>query len=447
VTSQAGHRLHAAKVAATAAAIVVACYLIAVVVLNVFVVQRLTSQADARLSERLVDAQKEVMSIPKGASPTVEHDHDVDDAPAFVWLVSSTGTSTSLTSGGPQLPSRQWTAGATTIDAGGTSFRFEATKSGSGWLVAGESIAQIRKVQTTLVLPEVLFGAVVLVVVFAGAWAIGLRASAPLEVIRKRQAEFTADASHELRTPLSVIEAEVGLALSRPRQADAYRGVIERVAGEGHRLRSIVDDLLWLARVDAERPEEVKSEAVDVAAIAKTCVDRFQAVAATRGITLSFHRQGRDPGLLTTDPTWIDRLVGVLVDNACRYADTGGVVTVGVRTSGTRIVLEVDDSGPGISPADRDAVFDRFHRGVDTRGGTGLGLAIADSVVRASGGSWSIGTAALGGARMQVSWHQSGGQRGSRPGSRFGRIHRTSLVKTSNPDATDPSVRRQSARR
>ncbi|HWE70201.1 MAG TPA: HAMP domain-containing sensor histidine kinase [Acidimicrobiales bacterium] len=445
--SEAGHRLHAARVAAIAAVIVLACYLIAVVVLNIFVVHRLTSQADTRLTERLVDAQKELVRNPTGGSVAVEHDRDVEDAPAFVWLVSPSGTTTSLTAGSPQLPARQWTAPATTIDVGGTSFRFEATKSGSGWLVAGASIGQIRRIQNTLLIPEVILAAVVLLLVFAGAWAIGLRASAPLEVVRRRQTEFTADASHELRTPLSVIEAEVDLALSRPRDVDAYRGVLERVGDEGKRLRSIVDDLLWLARVDADRPQVVVCAGVDVAEVAEACVDRFQAVAAARQVTLGFHREGRESALLTTDPTWIDRLIGVLVDNACRYADHGGVVTVGVRTTGARIVLDVDDSGPGISPEHRGLVFDRFHRGPDTEGGTGLGLAIADSVVRATGGSWSIGTAPLGGARMEVSWHNSGGPRGNRPSSFFRRIPRKAQVKAPQSEAPGPEVHQPSGSR
>ena len=182
------------------------------------------------------------------------------------------------------------------------------------------------------------------------------------------RAEFTADASHELRTPLSVIEAEVDLALSRPRDADAYRGVLQRVAGEGRRLRSIVDDLLWLARVDAERPPTAERDPVDVAARPRPASTGFRRWPPPEGSRWDSNAAGGEPALLVTDPSWIDRLIGVLVDNACRYADRGGVVTVGVRTTGTRIVLDVDDSGPGIDPDDRDVVFDRFHRGVDDRG-------------------------------------------------------------------------------
>jgi len=397
-----------------ATVVVLVAYLVGIVVLNLLVVHRLTSQADVRLSERLVDARGEVLSVPSTASPTAHRDKDIDDAPAFVWQVSAAGTATALTSGAPPLPQHSWAPGAITLDVGNTSFRFQAARSVSGWLVAGESIGQIRRVQGALVIPEVLVGSALLVLVFGGALAVGLRASAPLEQVRRRQSEFTADASHELRTPLTVIEAEVDLALSRPREGPAYRAVLERVGNEGRRLRSIVDDLLWLARADEEAPGSGSDE-VDLAALAEACVDRFSAVAAARGVGLRFVRVGHEPTGLQANAAWIDRLIGVLVDNALRFAGPHGSVEVRVGTSALRIVLDVDDSGPGIPIEHRDAIFDRFHRGNDEPGGTGLGLAIADSVVRATEGTWSVRTAPLGGARMEVSWRRGGGRPGKGP--------------------------------
>jgi two-component system sensor histidine kinase PhoQ len=73
--------------------------------------------------------------------------------------------------------------------------------------------------------------------------------------------------------------------------------------------------------------------------------------------------------------------------------------------------LRVDDSGPGIPESQREAVFDRFHRATVTVAGTGLGLAIADSVVRSTQGEWTIGTADLGGARLEVSWRKAQARR------------------------------------
>ncbi|MGP8005869.1 MAG: sensor histidine kinase [Acidimicrobiales bacterium] len=407
-------RLHAARVAAVATMVVVAVYVLAVVVLNIAVARRLTAQVDARLADQLAETAR-----PGSQAQPAKHDEDdEDDAPTFVWSVTGSGTPTALTVNAPALPERQWnTAAPTALDLGGTSFRFQAVPVGSGWLVAGESAAQIVRVRDALLLPELLLGAALLVVVFAGSLIIGLRASAPLELIHRRQVEFTADASHELRTPLSVIEAEVALALSRPRSPAEYQAVLGRIAGEGGRLRHIVDDLLWLARVDDGRQSSPTEECTDVAGVAEACAARFSSVAAARGVTVETRVLGSEPARIHADPEWIDRLVGVLVDNACKYAGAGGRVVVQVAVGGQRVVLQVDDSGPGIPPEQRPMVLDRFHRGTDEPGGTGLGLAIADSVVRASNGDWSIGRSPSGGARMEVSWRRANPRRAGTDGA------------------------------
>jgi len=418
VKSNSSNRIHAAKVAAVATVFVLACYVIGVVVLNLFVVHRLTTEVDARLSNRLSDTNQSTLRIQatgsSGTSPpeSVGRGADIDDAPSFVWSVARSGAVTPLTKGAPTLPRRTWSTVPTTILIGQTQFRFEAVKSGSGWLVAGQSVTEIQRVGHVLWLPELIFGAALLVAVFGGALAIGLRASAPVELVRRRQAEFTADASHELRTPLTVIEAEVDLALSRPRDADSYEAVLLRVADEGRRLRRIVDDLLWLARTDNERADTHGSDTCDVVAIAAACTDRFQAVAEVGGIGLSFHDDGSEPLVVQAPPAWMDRLISVLVDNACKYAGRGGRVEVAVRATGNRVVLQVNDSGPGIPDDQRPFIFDRFHRATESAGGAGLGLAIADAVVSATQGAWSVGRARLGGARMEVSWRKATTRRG-----------------------------------
>jgi two-component system, OmpR family, sensor histidine kinase CiaH len=176
------------------------------------------------------------------------------------------------------------------------------------------------------------------------------------------------------------------------------------VSSESSRLRSIVEDLLWLARADGDAPEEQTDQVVDVGAVGASCVERFDAVADAASVTLSNRRDHDGPFPINADPESIDRLVSVLLDNACRYAGSGGSVDLWVARTGGRVVLTVDDTGPGIPDHHRDLVFDRFHRADNKPGGTGLGLAIADAVVRNSGGSWAIGSSPTGGARMEVSW-------------------------------------------
>lgn len=407
--------------------IVMGCYVIGIVILNLSVANRLTTEVDARLSVRLAGAN--LLTLPvqtagqTGSSHSPDRGSDIDDAPSFVWRVTASGVATALSKGAPALPSRSWSAAPTTITIGSTQFRFRAVKLGPDWLVAGQSVAVIRRVQTVLWAPELIFGGALLVAVFGGALMIGLRASAPLELVRRRQAEFTADASHELRTPLSVIEAEVDLALTRRRNVETYEAVLERVAGEGRRLRRIVDDLLWLARADGENAEKRAGATSNVAEIAAACTARFQAVGERLGVSLSFHEAGGGPFMVQAPPEGIDRLTGVLVDNACKHAGEGGRVEVRVQSSGNRVGLGVDDSGAGIPRDEVPLIFDRFHRATQSTGGTGLGLAIADSVVRSTQGMWSVGRSGLGGARMEVWWRRVTPRRGSasagerRPGS------------------------------
>ena len=108
--------------------------------------------------------------------------------------------------------------------------------------------------------------------------------------------------------------------------------------------------------------------------------------------------------MIAIPPEWLDRLLSVLLDNACRYSPEGGTVDVSVAHDGARIRVTVDDSGPGIPPNERIRIFDRFRRATDTPGGAGLGLAVADAIVRVSNGRLRIGTSPAGGASMSVSW-------------------------------------------
>lgn len=399
---------HAAKVALGATAVIGALAVLLALAANLFIVRHLDQAADDRLDTRLASAAH--APINPLITITAPQPGDLDDAPTFLWLVRPNGASTPLIAGAPRLPARHWSDGGVTLPTAGSPFRFDSTRVDGGWLVAGESVSKIGQDRGQLLIAEGVLGALLLVVTFVGSFVVGLRASAPIEQIRRRQAEFTADASHELRTPLSVIEAEVDLALSRERSAAAYQGTLHRVASESGRLRSIVEDLLWLARADGSHPEERTDQVADVAEVGVTCLSRFGAVADAAAVTLTNRIDPGRPCPIHADADSIDRLITVLLDNACRYAASEGAVRaveLGVDAHGGRVVLTVDDSGPGIPDDHRHLVFDRFHRADDTPGGTGLGLAIADAVVRNSGGTWSVGTSPLGGARMEVSWRQA----------------------------------------
>jgi two-component system OmpR family sensor kinase len=178
-----------------------------------------------------------------------------------------------------------------------------------------------------------------------------------------------------------------------------------------------VEDLLWLARFDSTPPPPAR-EPVDLATIAEACTTRFVPVAAARHISVGLEQRGDGPAWVSAPPDWVDRLAGVLVDNACRYAPDGGRVRVVVERRGQRVALVVEDSGPGIAPEERPRLFDRFHRASETPGGTGLGLAIADSIVHSTGGRWLVGESELGGALFEVSWRAQGRDRAGSAGAR-----------------------------
>jgi signal transduction histidine kinase len=410
----------AAKVAAGATAVIAVIYIVGVIVLNVVVPTRLTEQNDDRLTGRLGAAR----SNPAVLSQRVTHpgttdadaDLDGDGAPVFLWALTAGGSASAHSPGAPTLPAsllRVFASPgglATTVTLGSAGrFRLDAARYGGGWLVAGQSLAGDAHTERLLLYGELAAGPFLLLAMFGGSLVVGLRSLAPVEQSRRRQLEFTADASHELRTPLSVIRAEADVALSSPREPAEYRDALTRIKGESQRLRQLVDDMLWLARFDS-RPPPPGDEPVDLVTLAQVCADRFRAVGPS--ITTD---TGPGHALISAPPEWIDRLAGVLVDNACRYAGADGQVRIQVRAQGSRVSLTVEDSGPGIPETDRARLFDRFHRANERGPGAGLGLAIGDSIVRSTGGRWQIGDSPLGGALMSVSWRHSQPHRPAAP--------------------------------
>jgi signal transduction histidine kinase len=403
----------AARAAARATAVIAVVYVIAVIVLNVVVSSHLTEQTDDRLASRLTAVRHNPAALSQpvtraGPETSDDTDLDADGAPVFLWSVGASGSVVAHSPGAPTLPAsllavrvpRDGLAVTASLGSVGP-FRLKMTQDGSGRLVAGQSLADDAHTQRLLLYGELIAGPFLLLAMFGGSLVVGRTALAPVEQSRHRQLEFTADASHELRTPLSVIRAEADVALSSPREAAEYRDALARIQGESGRLRQLVDDMLWLARWDS-RPPPPSDEPVELVTLAQACADRFRAVGPA--ITAEV---GTEPALISAPPEWIDRLAGVLMDNACRYAGADGQVRIAVRSHGSRVTLTVEDSGPGIPSAERPRLFDRFHRATEDGAGAGLGLAIGDSIVRSTGGRWQIGDSPLGGALMAVSWRHS----------------------------------------
>jgi two-component system sensor histidine kinase CiaH len=392
----------ALRVAAITTLLVACVYAVGATVIFTLVSARLTNKTDWRLSDLLAHVRHDPLAAVRDARLHEDGD-DPDETPAYLWITSH-GVVTARSSAAPALPgnvldSLPTPGGTVTASLGHAgSYRLLTAGSSAGELVVGTSGAADLHTENLLLDGELVAGPVLVLVMFCGSLAVGMRALAPVEQARRRQLEFTADASHELRTPLSVLRAEVDVALSSRRTAASYRDSLTRIQSESDRLRRLVDDLLWLARFDSQPPPP-RHEPVDVATLAVSCADRFRAVGPA--ITADV---GSAPVLISAPPEWIDRLMGVLMDNACRFAGPDGQVRIGVRAEGGRLALTVEDSGPGIPEEQRARLFGRFQRAEANGDGAGLGLAIGDAIVRSTGGRWRVAGSPLGGALFEVCW-------------------------------------------
>jgi two-component system, OmpR family, sensor histidine kinase CiaH len=399
-------RSGAQRVALAATGIVAALYLLIAVAVVLIVTHNLTSNIDNTLS-RSLDSMAAQKAAPPQGFPGPRGGFHFGDAPVLWWMYHPDGnyadSSPDAKAQNVNLPvSPTSITDPQTITVAGSQLRVRGGYVGDDWAVVGQSMTSVAEAQSTIVLAELLIGPVLLVVVFLGALAIGRRVASPIEQARQRQMDFTANASHELRTPLAVIQAQTSLALSQPRDAVWYQRAFVRVNDESKRMHHLVDELLWLARFEA-MPRSGKAEPVDVGVMAQQAVDRFAAVAEARKQRLTIRLSG-DSHVIAASPEWLDHLVGVLLDNACKYTPEDGAIEVRVAAEGNRVRLVVDDSGPGIPADQRERIFDRFRRATNQAGGAGLGLAIADAVVRATDGRWEVSSAAAGGASMAVTW-------------------------------------------
>jgi signal transduction histidine kinase len=333
-----------------------------------------------------------------------DHDHRALYGPSYLWRIGADGRTAASTPGAPVLPpSLRHVQGPVTASLDGTPFRLAGTRSAAGWNVLGISLASIDQTQSGLIVASALGLGPLLIVVFGAALLIGLRSVQPIERARRRLLEFTGDASHELRTPLQLIETELSVALRRRRDADGYRESLERISLETGHMRRLVDNLLWLARFDSRAGEQTPRP-VELVEAASNAVARFTTVAAQRSLDLSLEVPEGDAPAVVAPPAWIERLLSVLIDNACRYTPEGGSVVVTVRAEDGTASLSVEDSGPGVPIEERQRIFDRFHRSIETPAGSGLGLAIADAIVRSSRGRWQVGSSPAGGAAFTVTW-------------------------------------------
>lgn len=219
-----------------------------------------------------------------------------------------------------------------------------------------------------------------------------------------RMRRFVADASHELRTPLTSIRgfAELYRQGAVPDDRYAVDRVMEKIEAEALRMGLLVDDLMLLARLDQQRPIELRP--VDLLQLAVDAVEGARIVASNHPIELWIDTD--EPLTVIGDGARLRQVIDNLLSNATIHTPPGTLVDVRLMVDGSNAVVAVEDAGPGLAPDQAARVFERFYRTDPARsrahGGSGLGLSIVAALVAAHGGSVRVETAPGKGASFRV---------------------------------------------
>lgn len=246
----------------------------------------------------------------------------------------------------------------------------------------------IQDFTTTLIILII----VCIILAIIASYVLSKKTLAPIISSWKKQTEFVQNASHELRTPLTIIQAKEELLLEEPnkRIIDKVED-INTVLNETRRLSKLIKDLMDLARADSNKME-LKKEKIDIDKLIEKAVEPFCEIAITQNkkfaLDLNYNKE------ISIDRNKIHQLLIILLDNAIKYTSEKESIKVATFEKEGKLVLEVLDTGIGISDEGLKHIFDRFYREDKARtrekGGSGLGLSIAHIIVDGHGGSIKV---------------------------------------------------------
>ncbi len=214
------------------------------------------------------------------------------------------------------------------------------------------------------------------------------------------QQRFIADAAHQLRTPLAGIKTQTELAL-RQQRPDDVRHTLQQLNTATGQATHLVNQLLSLARAEPGDHRAQALQPLNLEELARDATTEWVPRALARNIDLGFDGV---PATVEGNAFLVREMLGNLLDNAIRYTQPGGQVTVGVGVTGNRVLLSVEDNGPGIPTAEREHVFERFHRVLGTGAeGCGLGLAIVREIAQSHAADTHLAPGAHGkGTRVTI---------------------------------------------
>ncbi|WP_395702705.1 ATP-binding protein [Aquabacterium sp.] len=219
------------------------------------------------------------------------------------------------------------------------------------------------------------------------------------EEASRAKSEFIANISHELRTPLQSIVGFSELGIVRAREHERLAGMFCDIHGAGHRMLALVNDLLDVAKIDST-VGTFHVERVDLRRLVRGVARELQPLLDRQGLGLQL-ALGELPLTAKVDPLRIEQVLRNVLANAIKFSPTGAAIELSASVDDGLIAIRVRDHGPGVPPAELEAIFEAFvqsSRTKDGSGGTGLGLAICRKIVVAHGGSIDAANAPGGGA-------------------------------------------------
>ena len=257
-----------------------------------------------------------------------------------------------------------------------SSYRYNvfSTEMGYGVVFVDGSMSRSAMMQSMTIAGVVLLGCAALVLILI--FLLSKKAVKPIAESYEKQKQFVTDANHELKTPLTLILANLDIA-----EAELGKNEwLDDIRSEGHRMTELVNQLVALSRMDEEGHQMNVTE-VSFGELVADTVSEFEPLAKDRGkaLTASVDKEITYLG----DEVLLYRLVGILMDNAIKYCDNGGEISVSLR-HGRRVVLTVENTYSAVGEIELNRLFDRFYRADKARkftGGYGVGLSMAKAIV------------------------------------------------------------------
>ena len=253
-------------------------------------------------------------------------------------------------------------------------YKVFATEMGKGVVFVDGSMSRSSLMQSMTIAGFVLLGCAALVLILI--FLLSKKAVKPIAESYEKQKQFITDANHELKTPLTLILTNLDIA-----EAELGKNEwLDDIRSEGHRMTELVNQLVALSRMD-EEGQSLNITEVALGELVADTVSEFEPLAKERGkhLAASVDKEISYLG----DEALLHRLVGILMDNAIKYCDQGGEITVNLHR-GRRIVLTVENTYAAVGALELNRLFDRFYRADKARtftGGYGVGLSMAKAIV------------------------------------------------------------------